>query len=201
MNRVHEPIDMRTLAYLLLFLVVTLSRASAPAETFTVNPAQSEVTFSFADALHAVKGTFHVESGTIQFDPASPEVSGSIVVAAGSGKSGNDTRDHKMTTDILNAPKFAEASFVPKHVNGTISATGDSTVQVDGIFTLHGAPHDLTVPMQIHIDGKACTAKTHFAIPYVKWGLKDPSNFLIHVDKEVTLDIALTGQVSGTVQP
>lgn len=191
---------MKTLPYVFLFLIITLTRGSSPAETFTVSPAQSDVTFSFADAIHGVKGTFHVESGTIQFDPASPEVSGSIVVAAGSGKSGNDTRDRKMTTDILNAPKFAEASFVPKHVHGAIAATGDSTVQVDGIFTLHGTPHDLTVPMQIHIDGKTCTAKTHFAIPYVKWGLKDPSNFLIHVDKEVTLDIALTGQISGTLQ-
>jgi polyisoprenoid-binding protein YceI len=103
-----------------------------------------------------------------------------------------------MSADILNAQKFAEATFVPQHMNGSIAPTGDSTVQIDGVFTLHGTPHDLTVPMQIHIDGTNCTARTHFVIPYVKWGLKDPSTFLLHVDKQVNMDITLAGQVSGS---
>jgi polyisoprenoid-binding protein YceI len=82
-------------------------------------------------------------------------------------------------------------------MNGSIASTGDSTVQVDGVFALHGTPHDLTIPMQIHIDGKTATAKTHFMIPYVKWGLKDPSTLLLKVDKEVNMDITLAGQLSG----
>jgi len=39
---------------------------------------------------------------------------------------------------------------------------GDSTIQVSGTFTQHGAPHDMTVPVQIHIDRAACTAKAQF---------------------------------------
>jgi hypothetical protein len=81
---------------------------------------------------------------------------------------------------------------------GSISAIGDSVVQVEGVFTLHGAPHDLTVPMQIHIGGTTCTAKTRFMIPYVKWGLKDPSTFLLRVDKEVGMEITLVGQLSSS---
>ena len=73
--------------------------------------------------------------------------------------------------------------------------TGNSTVQVTGVFTLHGTPHELTVPMQIHIEGMSCTAKTHFVVPYVKWGLKDPSNFLLKVDKEVGIDFTLNGSL------
>jgi polyisoprenoid-binding protein YceI len=82
-------------------------------------------------------------------------------------------------------------------MNGSISAPGDSTVQVDGVFTLHGTPHDLTVPMQIHMEGENCTAKTRFIIPYVKWGLKDPSTFLLRVGKEVDINITLVGQLSA----
>jgi polyisoprenoid-binding protein YceI len=180
-----------------LLALLGIPIAFAQGKTLTVMPDRSEVLFSLGDVLHSVHGTFHVESGSVQFGLNSPQVSGSVVVAAGSGKSGNDTRDHRMSADVLNAPQFAEATFNPKHMSGSISATGDSTVQVDGILTLHGTPHDLTVPMQIHIEGENCTAKTHFTIPYVKWGLKDPSTFLLRISKEVNMDITLVGQLSA----
>jgi hypothetical protein len=51
--------------------------------------------------------------------------------------------------------------------------------------------------MQIHIDGNNCTAKTHFTVPYVKWGLKDPSFFVLKVAKEVEIDLSLVGQLSS----
>jgi polyisoprenoid-binding protein YceI len=180
-----------------LLALLGIPIAFAQGKTLTVMPDRSEVLFSLGDVLHSVHGTFHVESGSVQFGLNSPQVSGSVVVGAGSGKSGNDTRDHRMSADVLNAPQFAEATFNPKHMSGSISATGDSTVQVDGILTLHGTPHDLTVPMQIHIEGENCTAKTHFTIPYVKWGLKDPSTFLLRISKEVNMDITLVGQLSA----
>ena len=98
-------------------------------------------------------GTFHVQSGSIDFDRSAQTISGSVVVAAGSGDSGEPSRDKKMNSDVLDVAHFAEISFVPKSYQGTIAASGDSTIQVTGVFTLHGTPHDLTVPMQIHIDG------------------------------------------------
>jgi polyisoprenoid-binding protein YceI len=179
-----------------LLLILGSSTGFTQDKTLTVNPDQSEVVFSLGDVLHQVHGTFHVQSGSVRFDSGSSQMSGSIVVAAGSGKSGNNTRDHRMSADILNAPQFTEATFGPRHLNGAIAPTGDSTVQVDGVFTLHGTPHDLTLPMQIHMDGTTCTAKTHFMIPYVKWGLKDPSTFLLRVNKEVDMEITLVGQLS-----
>jgi len=183
-----------------VFLVALLGIPSGRAQdkTFIVNPGQSGVMFSLGDVLHQVHGTFQVQSGKVQFEDSGSQLSGSIVVGAGSGKSGNDTRDHRMSVDILNAPQFTEVTFSPKRLHGAIAATGDSTVQVDGVFMLHGTPHDLTVPMQVHIDGTACTAKTHFMIPYVKWGLKDPSTFLLRVNKEVGMEITLVGQLSTT---
>jgi hypothetical protein len=50
--------------------------------------------------------------------------------------------------------------------------------------------------MQIHIDGATLTAKTHFTVPYVKWGLKDPSIFILKVAKEVDIDLTLVGSLS-----
>jgi polyisoprenoid-binding protein YceI len=182
-----------------LFLAVPLALAPfafAQHQTFTVNPDASEVAFALGGSGHHVNGTFHVQSGSISFDRATAKISGSIVVAAGSGNSGEPGRDKKMNSDVLDVPHFAEVSFVPQSYLGTIAPTGDSTIQVTGVFTLHGTPHDLTVPMQVHIDGTTLTAKTHFIVPYVKWGLKDPSIFILKVAKEVDIDLKLVGGLS-----
>ena len=41
-------------------------------------------------------------------------MSGSVVVLAGSGKTGNDSRDKKMNKDILKVEQHATVSFEPK---------------------------------------------------------------------------------------
>lgn len=182
-----------------LFLALTLliaPAAGAQHQNFTVNPDASKVAFSLGGNTHHVEGTFHVQSGTIEFDRGARTIAGSIVVAAGSGNSGDGGRDKKMNSDVLDVAHYAEVSFVPKSFEGTIAASGDSTIQVSGVFTLRGTPHELTVPMQITIDGTALTAKTHFTVPYVQWGLKDPSIFILKVAKVVDIDLTLAGRVS-----
>ena len=145
---------------------------------------------------HHVNGTFHVQSGTIDFDRTTHTISGSVVVAAGSGNSGEASRDKKMNKDVLDVEHYSEITFIPTKYDGTIAPTGDSTIQVSGSFTLHGTPHDLSVPMQIRIDGGALSAKTHFIVPYVQWGLKDPSWGFLKVAKEVGIDLTLSGKLT-----
>jgi len=165
-------------------------------QNFTVDPGASKVAFALGGTGHHVDGTFHVQSGSIDFDPAAAKMNGSVVVAAGSGDSGDKGRDKKMFTDVLDVAHFADVTFVPRSFQGAIAASGDSTIQVTGTFTLHGTAHDLTVPMQLHIEGSALLAKTHFVVPYVQWGLKDPSIFILKVAKEVDIDLALSGRLS-----
>ncbi len=188
---------MKTIAksLFLAFPLALVPYALAQHQDFTVNPNSSQVAFSLGGNAHHVDGTFHVQSGTVSFDRTARTISGSIVVAAGSGNSGDQSRDKKMNTDVLEVARYAEISFVPKSFQGAVAATGDSTIQVTGVFTLHGTPHDLTVPMQIHIDGATLTAKTRFTVPYVKWGLKDPSIFILKVAKEVDIDLTLAGSL------
>lgn len=180
--------------------VLTVSMATtsfAQRQTFQVNPDASKVSFALGGSGHRVDGTFHVQSGSINFDTASPSLSGLIVVAAGSGNSGEPSRDKKMNADVLNSAQFAEISFAPKNYQGTLAKSGDSTLQVSGTFTLHGTPHEMTVPMQIHIDGGNMTANGHFVVPYVQWGLKDPSIFILKVAKQVDIDLSLSGNVAA----
>ena len=171
------------------------SFASAQTTTLKVDPEQSQVAFTLGDVLHTVHGTFHVSNGSVTFDPKALQISGVVNVAAGSGNSGSEARDKKMSDDILEVSRFAVVSFSPQHLSGAVAMSGDSTVEVAGVFTVHGSPHPLTVPITIHIENGRCTAKTHFVVPYVQWGMKDPSTFVLRVAKEVSIDLVLVGQV------
>jgi polyisoprenoid-binding protein YceI len=183
------------------FAVVALAAILVPAalaqhQTFAVNPDTSEVQMTLNTTHEVVHGTFHIQSGSIVFDRSNPEMSGSVVVLAGSGKTGNGSRDKKMSKDILEVGQHATVSFEPKTYTGAIAPSGDSTIQVTGIFTLLGTPHEITVPMLVHLEGTTATVKAHFAVPYIQWGLKDPSFMFWKADKDVAIDLFLNGRLS-----
>jgi polyisoprenoid-binding protein YceI len=183
------------------FAVFALTVMLAPAalaqhQTFVVNPDASNVKMTLKTTHELVNGTFHVQSGSIEFDRSTPKMSGSVVVLAGSGKTGNDGRDRKMNKDILKVEQHPTVSFEPKAYTGAIALSGDSTIQVTGIFTLLSLPHEITVPILIHIDGNSATAKAHFVVPYVQWGLKNPSFMFWKADNNVAIDLNLVGMIS-----
>ena len=184
----------RSLLIALSLLCTTF--AVAQHQTLTLDPDASSVKFLVASNHDPTNGTFHVSKGVVAFDPKSPTMSGLIVVDATSGNSDNRSRDKKMTAQVLEAAKFADVTFAPQTYQGTLAPSGASTLLVTGIFTLHGTPHPLTLPMQIQIDGSKCTAKAHFSVPFVDWGLKDPSWFVLKVAKEVDINLTLTGSIS-----
>jgi polyisoprenoid-binding protein YceI len=192
-----DPVRCNSVRFALIAASLLFASSAFPQhQNFTVDPNASQVAWALGGNGHHVTGTFHVQSGTVEFDRTAHTISGSIVVAAGSGNSGETSRDKKMNKDVLDVEHYSEITFAPQKFDGPIAPTGDSTIQVTGTFTLHGTPHDLTVPMQIRIDAGALTAKTHFVVPYVKWGLKDPSVFILKVAKEVDIDLTLTGKVT-----
>ena len=185
-------------SFAVLALAVILGPAAlAQHQIFAVNSDASEVKMKLNTTHEVVNGTFHVQSGSINFDRTASRISGIVIVAAASGKTGNDSRDKKMNKDILKVDQFATASFAPKTYDGTIAASGDSTIQVNGVFTLLGTSHDLTIPMQIHIDGSKATAKGQFVVPYVQWGLKNPSFLIWKAENNVGIDLNLVGQISN----
>ena len=181
----------------LAFTLILAPAALAQHQTFAVNPEASEIKMTLKTTHEVVNGTFQVQSGSIEFDRSNAKMSGSVAILAGSGKTGNDSRDKKMDKDILKVDQYATISFEPKTYTGTIPPSGDSTIQVSGVFTLLGNPHDLTIPMQIHIDGSKATARAHFVVPYVQWGLKNPSFLIWKAENEVAIDLSLVGNIVG----
>jgi len=155
------------------FAIVALAAALAPAafaqhQAFVVNADASEVKIELKTTHELVTGTFHVQSGSIDFDREPPGCRVGVVLA-GSGKTGNDSRDKKMNKDILKVEQYTTVSFEPKTYTGTIAPSGDSNLQVTGTFTLLGTPHEISIPSLFIFEGTAATAKAHFQVPYVQW--------------------------------
>jgi len=186
---------MKSFAFLAIAIILAPA-ALAQHQTFVVNPDASEIKMKLNTTHEVVNGTFRIQSGSIEFDRSNPKMSGSVAVLAGSGKTGNDIRDKKMTKEILKVDQNASVSYEPKSYSGAIAPSGDSNIQVTGIFTLLGTPREITVPMLIHIDGTSATAKAHFVVPYVQWGLKNPSFLIWKADNDVAIDLSLAGRLS-----
>ena len=175
------------------------SQATRAAEqiVLSVDPARSTVHWSVESSLHTVHGTFHVKRGSVSVDPATGKASGEIVVDATSGESGNNARDRRMHKEILESTQYSEVVFRPNRADGTIVAQGDSNLKLHGIFSLHGADHDLNVPAQATLRAGQWKGTAAFEVPYIEWGLKNPSNFLLKVKPVVNIQLDLAGSVRG----
>ena len=151
-----------------------------------LNPAKTEITFTVSDPLHTVRGTFKLKRGNIRFDPETGKASGEIVIDVPSGASGSGMRDRRMHKDILESQKYPEAVFTPDHVDGQL---GQPEVEVHGKMNIHGADHELSLHFKVTAEGGKYMASTHFTIPYVQWGMKNPSNFLLKVGDKVEVEV------------
>ena len=164
----------------------------------TLDPAQTKIEWTLGATLHTVHGTFKLKSGQISFDPATGNATGELVVDAASGDSGNSKRDAKMHKDVLETARYPEISFLAKKVSGPWTDHGNSTLQVEGVFHIHGADHNLALTVAVDASGASANATTHFTVPYQAWGMKDPGSGLLHVDDKVQISIQAVGKVTNT---
>jgi polyisoprenoid-binding protein YceI len=171
--------------------------AFAQQTALQLDPARTAVHFTLKTSLHTVHGTFQLKSGKVSFDPQTKKVSGLLVVDATSGESGNSGRDSKMHKEILESQKYPEITFAPLEVEGDVPPQGDSHVQVKGTFRIHGQDHAIAIPVALHSAGTELTLDTDFSIPYLSWGLKNPSTFILRASDMVQLSIHAVGHLAG----
>lgn len=170
------------------------STEAAPGETVLVmNPDQSKVHFSVESTLHTVHGTFNVKDGTLHFDPQSGRAGGEITVFATSGDSGNDSRDAKMHKEVLETSKFPNVVFRPTQIDGKVTREGSSDVKLRGVILLHGAEHEIVVPVHAELNGDHWKGTANFDVPFTQWGMKDPSNWLLKVKHIVHVEMEAIG--------
>lgn len=151
-------------------------------------------------SVHDVHGgftaTFKLKSGTIDFQRSTGNASGEIVVDATSGETGISSRDKKMHKEVLESQRYPEIIFTPKRVIGTVAAQGTSNIQVQGVFRIHGADHDLALSLPVEVNGDTVTATTTFVVPYQPWGMKNPSVLFLRVDGKAEVNVSTAGRVT-----
>jgi polyisoprenoid-binding protein YceI len=178
--------------------IVILSCLSAAAEESVLHcdAAQTKASIALQGNLHTVHGTFVFKRGELHFDPTSNAISGDIVFDATSGNTDNDSRNKKMNKDVLESQRYPEITFKPSHVDGKVAAQGSSTVQVKGMFGIHGSEHEITVPADVKFEGNHWNASVHFPVPYAQWGMKNPSFLFFKVEDSVEVEFKAGGSQS-----
>lgn len=190
--------ELRRLASSVALIVLALFSAAAAAQQLQVvlDPAQTRIGWTLGASGHTVHGTFKLKSGNILIDPKTGDASGQILVDATSGESGNRSRDSKMHKDVLESARYPEIIFSPRHVSGNVPTQGSTNLQVTGVFRIHGSDHDMTLFLPVQVEGTRATATAKFEVPYEAWGMKNPSNLFLKVDKKVEIEVSSVATVT-----
>lgn len=181
------------------FVLAVLAAVSARAEqrVLVLDPAASKVSFTLEATGHDVHGGLAVKSGRIAFDPATGEASGEIAIDLGSAETGNGSRDKTMHKEVLEDGKYPLAVFRAEKVRGTLAPSGPSQITLDGTLSFHGADHKMSLPAKVNVQNGHLEAETQFPIPFIEWGLHDPSIAFLRVAKVVSVKVKAQGILEG----
>lgn len=177
-----------------LLLALPLSAATY---TFTLDPATTKVDFTFGATLHTVDGFMRAREGTVRIDPDTHEASGRFVLDATSAQTGVSRRDRKMHEKILESPRYPDIVFEPQRFSGELNPVGRSQLELHGMLELHGTKRPMDMTVVATSDGTQVKGTGTMIVPYLQWGLRDPSFFLLRVEKEVRVTIHAVGHLSG----
>ena len=167
-----------------LFLISMTPALFGQETTLELDPAQSQVQFTLGATLHTVHGSFKLKRGSVNYDLATGKCTGEIVIDAQSGATGNDSRDNKMHKSVLESDRYPEMVFVPDHVEGTLAKAS-----VHGRFRIHGNDHEMTMTFAAVPRGNEMEVTTQFVIPYIAWGMKNPSTLFLRVADKVDVEV------------
>jgi polyisoprenoid-binding protein YceI len=187
-NRAHG-ISLRCAIVLLALAGSAFAQQKQPALDFKLDPATTAIHWTLNTTVHTVHGTFLLKDGSIHIDPATGNLAGLIVIDATSGESGDSSRDSRMHSVVLESAKYPTITFRPTHIDGKFDLSLPGPIVVDGIMNLHGQDHSMQMTVDLHPRDAAIASHTHFTIPFVAWGLKDPSVMMFRTDKQVAIDI------------
>jgi polyisoprenoid-binding protein YceI len=185
----------RAARFVVLPIFVAFSTFAPAAErAVTLDAAASHVAFTLDTTFHEVHGTMALSGGQISFDPATGSASGEVTVDARQAQTGNRQRDKKMHREVLETERFPSITFRPERIEGAVAETGHSDLRISGVLTLHGAEHPMTLEASVDGGDGRVSGEMEMQIPYVEWGMEDPSFLVARAAKTVTVKIHAEGR-------
>jgi polyisoprenoid-binding protein YceI len=181
-----------------VILLGQLAQAQNRSIRVVLDPAQTEIHWRLT-GLHPVHGTFKLKSGEFLFNPKTGTAEGEILVDATTGESGNAARDKRMQDEVLESNRYPAIFYHPTEIKGPFKpGEGTQDLTAEGTFNIHGADHPLELPLKVQISADTATATTRFTVPYVEWGMKNPSRLLLRVSKQVEIEVSAKGTIKQT---
>lgn len=171
--------------------------ASAEERLLTLRPEKTSVTFNLKATAHEVNGVLALEAGQIRFDSATGAASGQITIDLRRAETGNSLRDREMHKTVLETERYPQIVFRPERLEGVVADSGISNVVVLGTVVVHGDEHKLRLPARIKVDDERVSAEVTFGVPYVEWGLHNPSFFVLRVAPVVAVTVVTEGVLSS----
>ena len=136
-----------TLVPRVLFVLLWGLAHAAGAETYVIDLSHSSVDFSIRHLVSRTTGHFNEFSGTIKYDPASPETSTfSGVIEANSIDTGNERRDnHLRSADFFEVAKYPRIEFA----STSVKKGKEDRLDVTGTLSLHGVTKPVNFPVEV----------------------------------------------------
>jgi polyisoprenoid-binding protein YceI len=172
---------------------VTAGAADAGPFVISLDPESTEIRFTLDAVAHTVRGTGRLERGELRFDPSRAQASGEIVVDARSLTTGRNRRDRHMHEKVLESATYPQIVLRPDRVDGSLDPSVRSGLIVHGAMDIHGSSHEVSIPLAITVGDERFEATGTLEVPYVEWGMKDPSFFVFRVAKSVAIEIRAAG--------
>jgi polyisoprenoid-binding protein YceI len=186
-----------TLVLVALLLVIPFGGAAPAAEqNLTLDPAATRIGFELGATLHSADGSVKLEQGAIRFDPDSGAASGEIVVDATSATTDLGSRDRNMHAEVLESARFPKIVFRPERLDVKRRDAASADVELYGALDMHGQQHPLSVPAKLAARDGRLVVDARFEVAYVDWGMRDYSNFVLRVDRHVTMTVHAEGALA-----
>ena len=161
-----------------------------------IDPDSTSIAFTLGATMHSVHGSVKTTAGALRLDTGSGVMEGEVTVDATSAETGNKKRDRKMHTKVLLTDSHPWIVLHARRLEGELAPAGESNITFHGNMEILGQPHEVEIPLRVEINGGRFTASAEFEVPYVEWGLKDPSTFVLRVAKEVVVTVTAKGTVT-----
>jgi polyisoprenoid-binding protein YceI len=189
---------LRRVALLGLAVLCASAPARGGAEPFRIvlDPAATKIGFTLGARLHTVRGSFALTAGELVFDPDTGAASGEIRVDARSGDTGIDRRDRVMHEEVLDSANRPLLALRPERVHVAERSADALSGRLFGRFEVRGVAHPLAVDFEGKRAGERAEIQVRFDVPWVAWGLPDPSNAILRVDDVLSVQVDARGTIS-----